>query len=127
MFLYKGRAKWSLALRICDVDKEGHQFLIQCWTHVWDMYCDQESYVTFKNHFATRVLSFLQGPMPRVPKEILDFLRPMERRPDLGIQHNWGVFILHYDCIVIRFYGFPIGLHVLPRFVPMRIGFLEVI
>lgn len=64
--------------------------------------------------------------MPRIPTRLHDFLRLKERRPNLKIDNNWGDVIPYYNCTILQVYGTRNIPHVLPRDVPLRIGFLEV-
>lgn len=64
--------------------------------------------------------------IPRIPIALHDFLRPKERRHVLGVDHNWGDVIPYLDYIVLTVYGSMVAPHFLPKFVPERIGFLEV-
>lgn len=43
--------------------------------------------------------------LPRIPKELHDFLRPKERRLDLGIDNNWGDVNPYEITTILREYG----------------------
>lgn len=65
--------------------------------------------------------------MPSIPKALHDFLRPKDRKLELGIDHNLGDIIPYPTYIILRFYGTCVSSHFLSNYVPKRIGFLEVI
>lgn len=83
-------------------------------------------YVATTIIFSTKLRQALMVDVPRIPKELDDFLRPAERWPDLNISHNWGDVIPYNNCIVLRVFGTQFTPHILPREVPLRIGFLQV-
>lgn len=64
--------------------------------------------------------------VPRVPKALHDFLRPKDRRPELGVDHNWGEVISYPAYTILRVYGATVAPHFFPKCALERIGFLEV-
>lgn len=84
------------------------------------------NFVFSQNAFASRIRRSLIYELPRIPREIHEFLRPMEMRLDLNLSHNWGDFILYPDKTIFRIYGNGMDPNVFPRDVPLKIGFLEI-
>ena len=54
------------------------------------------------------------------------FIRPMDYDVKPSKCHNMGDIYFYNNTTIIRIYGFPGRPFVLPRYVPLRIGFLEV-
>lgn len=90
----------------------------------WDR--QEANFVIFDNNFASRLRQKLTVNLPRIPKELHDFVRPKERLPLARIEHNWGDFMPYSVSTVIRIYGFSRQPHVLPFNIPMRMGFTKV-
>lgn len=105
---------------------DGENMPVQIW--IMEMSWDKKdsSYVRFDNYFASGLRARLIVNPPRIPVELHDFLRPMERRPYLKLEHNWGDVIPYSVSTVIRVYGFHGESHIFPINVPLRLGFAEV-
>lgn len=126
MFLFKGAPYLGQSITLDR--KEGNlDFPMQCWTIILDKDDKTYDYVTFQNFFALELKRTLVVNIPRIPIALHDFMRPKERRPKLWVDHNWGDVIPYPDYTILRVYGSTVVPHQLPKYVPKRIGFLEVI
>ena len=54
------------------------------------------------------------------------FIRPMDYDVKPPKCHNWGDIYFYNSTTIIRIYGFLEKPFVLPRYVPLRLGFIEV-
>jgi len=129
MFLFYGRKEmvWHPKLRVNHDDNRGNMLPVQGWTHIWDRHDPNLSYRFFRDYFVVIILRHFQPDIPRILEPLLNFLRPTVRIPPLDIKHNWGDCIPHEEGTVFRVYGTPVGPHFLPKYVPLRVGFLEII
>jgi len=50
-------------------------------------YIDTDN-VVFEEHFVRRIIGFLEPEGERIHADVLDFLRHLNRTPELGIEHN---------------------------------------
>ena len=62
---------------------------------------------------------------PRIPKALIDLIRPMGNPTSLKVSHNWGDIIPYFVSTIIRIYGFKGTPHVLPYQVPFKVGMAE--
>ena len=63
---------------------------------------------------------------PRIPKALMDLIRPMDNPHNLKVSHNWGDIIPYSILSMFRIYGFKGAPHVLPYQVPLKVGMDEV-
>lgn len=99
MFLFKGVDYFGQEMehkRVVD----GIEMSVHSWTPILDRNGKNTDYVTTTNIFATKLRQDLIVDVPRIPKELHDFLRPAKRRLNLNIAHNWGDVIPYNNCIV---------------------------
>lgn len=93
MFLHRGQKFFEKDITLRRKE-EGVDLPIQCWTQIMDKDEEKYNFVIVWNCFGSRIRSLIFEP-PRIPREIHEFLRPMEMRPDLSLSHNWEKLILY--------------------------------
>ena len=64
---------------------------------------------------------------PRIPKALMNIIRPMDNPHNLKVSHNWGDIIPFSVSTIFRIYGFKGNPHVLPCQVPLKVGLVEVL
>lgn len=87
MFLYKEEIFFGKDVKL-NKKEDGIDLPVQCWTQILEKDDQKFDYVVFQNAFASKLSRFLIHDPARIPKEIHDFLRPMERRTYLNLNHN---------------------------------------
>ena len=70
----------------------------------WD--AKEVSFVRFVKYFASRLRIILLKDNPRIPKALLDFIRPMDSPNNLKLSHNWADIIPYLVFIFFNVYGF---------------------
>lgn len=81
----------------------------------------------FDRCFASRLRILLCQENPRIPKALLELLRPKEFAENIKIVHNWGDFILYLGSTVFRVFGFRGTPYLLPYQVPLKISIAEIL
>lgn len=87
MLVFKGASYFGIDMTLERMEGD-LEFPIQCWTTVLDKDDKKIDYVVFENLFASKLRRVMVMNMPRIPKALHDFLRPKDRRPEQGIDHN---------------------------------------
>lgn len=125
MYLYKNADFFAKEMELGRA-VDGENMLVQVWSMdiSWDR--KDASYVRFDNCFLSRLKAWLVVNPPRIPVELHVFFRPMKRKPELKLKHNWGNIIPYFVSTVIRVYGFHGQPHIFPINVPLRLGFTKV-
>ena len=80
----------------------------------------------FKNDFAYMLRRKLVPQIENFPFFLKFFIRPMDYDVKPPKFHNWGDIYFYNNTTIIRIYGFLGRPFVLPRYVPLRIRFLDV-
>ena len=88
--------------------------------------CEGEILCLFENDFSYMLRRKLIPQVENFPFLLKCFIRPIDFDVKPLKCHNWGDIYFHNNTIVIRIYGFLGRPFVLPRYVPLRIGFLEI-
>ena len=78
----------------------------------WD--AKNASFVRFDRYFSSRLRCLKLSDNPRIPKLLMNFVKPMDNPFDLKVSHNWADFIPYPISIVYRVYGFQGTRYVLP-------------
>ena len=81
----------------------------------------------FDRYFVSRLKSLLLKDNLRIPKALLDFIKPMDNPRSLKASHNWAYFIPYLVSTNFRVYGFQGTPHVLPNEVPLKVGVVEML
>lgn len=126
MLLFKGAHYFAKEMDLVK-EKDGEEMLVQLWSIIlsWDK--EDASYLKFLRCFASRLRILLCPQNPRIPKALLEFLRPKEFTEDIKIVHNWGDIYLYLFSNMFRFYGFRGTPYLLPYQVPLKIGIAKVL
>ena len=62
----------------------------------------------------------------RVAIFVREFLKPSRcYDEDLKLGKNWRSVFLFYNCTIIRVYGCPYPLYILPKYIPKRLEIVE--
>lgn len=91
----------------------------------WD--AKEANFVIFDRYFASRLRSLRLRDNPRIPKALMDFIRPMDNPSGLKVSHNWADIIPYLVSTIFRVYGFQGTPHVLPYQVPLKVGIAEML
>lgn len=59
--------------------------------------------------------------------EIKRFLRPKDSNGPISVGHNWGDWYYFVDDTMIKVYGFEDTTFILPKTIPDRISYLEIV
>ena len=81
----------------------------------------------FENNFAYMLRRKLIPQIENFPFLLKFFIRPMDFDVKPPKCHNWGDIYFYNNTTMIKIYGFPRRPLVLLRYVPLRIGFLELV
>lgn len=108
-------------------EKDGEKMPVQLWSIVlsWDR--EDASYLKFDKCFSSMIRILLCSENPRVPKALLEFLRPKEFVEEIKIVHNWGDMYMYPVSNVVRVYHFRGTPFLLPYQVPLKLGIVEVL
>ena len=94
---------------------------VQIWTRLW------QRFYSFYNDFFATIHRMLGSKLERLPRLIRKIVRPTMFFDDEGpIDHDWGSSFLLANCTVIRIFGCSQPPHFLPRYVPERVGVVEI-
>lgn len=126
MFLFKRVEYFANDMDLLR-EKDGEDMPVQLWSTnlSWDR--EDASYLKFDRFFASRLRILLCQENPRIPKALLEFIRPNEFAENIKIVHNWGGIILYPVSTIFRVYGFRGTPYLLPYQVPLKIGIAEVL
>ena len=91
----------------------------------WD--ADNASYVRFDRYFASRLRCLISIENPRIPRALMNLIRPMDNPHNLKVSHNWGDIIPYPVSTVFQIYGYKGTPHVLPYQVPLKVGVAEIL
>lgn len=93
LFLFKGGDYFASGLDLIK-EKEGENMPMQLWSTIlsWDR--EDASFLKFDKYFASKIRTLLCSENPRIPKVLLEFVRPKEFAESIKIVHNWGDSIL---------------------------------
>ena len=66
---------------------------VQLWSAdmTWDAH--NASFVRFDRYFASKLRCLVSKDNPKIPKALMDLIRPMDSSHDLKVSHNWGDII----------------------------------
>jgi hypothetical protein len=93
-------------------DGESLSVQLQIAYMIWD--AEEAIFVRFDIYFASRLRRLLLKDNPKIPKALLDFIRPLDKPNNLKVSHNWIDIIPYLVSIVFRVYGFQGTPYVLP-------------
>lgn len=87
LFLFKGGDYFASGLDLVK-EKEGEKMPIQLWSTLlsWDR--EDASFLKFDKYFASKIRTLLYSENPRIPKVLLEFIRPKEFAENIKIVHN---------------------------------------
>ena len=57
----------------------------------WDSH--NASFIRFDRYFASKLRCLVSKDNRRIPKALMDLIRPMDSSHDLKVSHNWGDII----------------------------------
>ena len=105
----------------------GERFPVQRWTQVWQMYYPYSNVISFYYDFVYPILKMIGCIIERVPRNVRKVFRP-KWCFDAGKQltHDWGSVFLFEEYIIIRIFGCPHPPHIVPKYVPERLGLVEI-
>lgn len=126
LFLFKGGDYFASGLDLVK-EKEGEKMPVQLWSNVlsWDR--EDASFLKFDKYFASKIRTLLCSNNPRVPKVLLEFIRPKEFAENIKIVHNWGDMYLYLVSMVFRVFGFRGTPFLLPYQAPLKVGIVEIL
>ena len=92
MFLFKGVTYFGTEMEL-NREENGESLPIQLWSAdmTWD--ADNASYVRFDRYFASRLRCLISIENPRIPRALMNLIRPMDNPHNLKVSHNWGDII----------------------------------
>lgn len=126
IFLFKGGDYFSSGLDLIK-EKEGEKMPVRLWSTVlsWDR--EDASFLKFDKYFASKIRTLLCSENTRIPKVLLEFVRPKEFVERIKIVHNWGDIYLYLVSTVFKVFGFKGTPFLLPYQVPLKVGITEVL
>lgn len=126
LFLFKGGDYFASGMDIVK-EKDGEKILVQLWSIVlsWDR--EDASYLKFDKCFVSKIRTLICSENPRVPKVLLEFIRPKEFAENIKIVHNWGDIYLYPISTIFRVYGFKGTPFLLPYLVPLKVGIAKIL
>lgn len=77
----------------------------------WDR--EDANFVRFDKYFASKMSALLALDNPRIPKALLELIRPKEFSIGLKVSHNWGDIVPYPVSTIFKVYGFLRTHHVL--------------
>ena len=100
---------------------------VQLWSAdmTWD--AKNASFFRFDRYFASKLRCLILSDNPRIPKELMSLIRPMDNHANLKFSHNCRDIIPYSVSTSFRIYGFKGSPHVLPFQVPLKVGMAEVL
>ena len=125
MILYQNSYQWTKRMDLATVDEQGNPTPVQKWCYIWDSRCKNSSFVVFYEDFVHIILQVLGYAIPRLSTKMLQLVIPLALRSEQGHTHNFGDWFFLPKVTIIRVNGFPTAPHILPKFVPLRLTFLE--
>ena len=81
----------------------------------------------FDRYLTSRLRILLLKDNPKIPKALLDFIRPIDNPIGLKVFHNWVDIIPYPMSTVVKVHGFQGTPHVLPYQVPIKVGIAEIL
>ena len=126
MLLFKGVTYFGKEMKL-NREENGEALPVQLWSAdmTWD--AENASFVRFDRFFASKLRCLILRENPRIPKALMDVIRPMDNPGGLKVSHNWGDVIPYPVSTVFRIYGFRGSPHVLPYQVLLKVGIAEVL
>ncbi len=111
-----------------DHASDANQVLpIQKWTQVWDGNYHFFDSSSFFNNFSVVIIKMLDLGYFMEPKILKSLLRFSLLPKNKILDHNWGDIFLFSTFSLMRIYGCPQPPHILPKFIPPRLGIIEFI
>ena len=83
--------------------------------------------MSFFNNFSAIIMDMLDARYFRAPKILKGLLRPALLPEGKKLDHKWGDIFLFPTFCLMRGYGCPQPSHILPKFIPPRLGIIEFI
>lgn len=129
IFYYiKELGMWPEELRITKLDKFDQPLPVQLWTSIWVSRFINSNYVYFEEYFVKTLYRFYDYPCDySLSNEIKRFLRPKDFNGPPTVGHHWGDWYCYIYSTMIRVYGFEDIPFLLPKIVPNRIAYLEIV
>jgi hypothetical protein len=126
MFLFKGVTYFEKEM-VLNEEHEGEALPVQLWSvdMTWDV--EKTGLLRFDRYFASRLRCLILRDNPRIPKALMDFIKPMDNPSNLKVSHNWADIIPYPILTVFRVYSFQGTPHVLPYQVPLKVGIDEML
>lgn len=115
-------------MTIRQLDNDNQPLPVQLWTSIWDCRFVRSNYIHFEEYFVKSLYKSYDQPCgSTLTHEVKRFLRLADiGRPKI-IKHNWGDWYCFSNVTMIRVYGFEDSAFLLPKIVPNRIAYLEII
>jgi hypothetical protein len=110
-----------------ELQRDGVHLPVQLWSTILSQDWEGASATLFINDFVYSLRQRLKCQVEYFPSQLLSFLRPLDCKVVPLICHSWGDVYFYQNTTVIRVFGFPGKPMVLPRYVPLRLGFLEIL
>lgn len=115
-------------MKIRRHDGNNHSLPIQLWTSIWDCRFVRSNYIHFEEYFVKTFYRFYSYPYhSALSEDVKRFLRPVDFGGPETIKYNWGDWYCFFNVTMIRVYGFEDAPLLLPKTVPNRIAYLEII
>lgn len=124
LILFQNETKWTRRMKLYTQER-GIRPPVQNWCYIWDNMCTKCDFVVFRDYFVVRLIATLGYSTPRLPKSLMSVMSPMQYKRNQGYTHNYADWFLMPHNTIFRVYGCNQLPHILPKFVPARIYFLE--
>lgn len=87
MFLFKGVTYFGKEIDL-NREQDGEELLVQLWSvdMTWD--ANNASFVRFDRYFTSKLRCLILSDNPRIPKVLINLIRPMDNPNDLKVSHN---------------------------------------
>lgn len=124
--MFKGVTYFSKEMELY-IEESGEALRVQLWSAdmTWD--AENANFVRFDRYFTSKLRCLMLRDNPRIPKALMDLIRPMDNPSCLKVLYNWGDVIPYHISTIFRIYGFKGGPHVLPYQVPLKVGVAEIL
>lgn len=99
---------------VLNREQEGEDLLGQLWSVDMNSDAKNASFVRFDRYFASRLRCLLLRDNPKVPRALINLIRPMDNPTSLKLSHKWGDVIPYSISTIFRVYGFQGTPHVMP-------------
>lgn len=115
-------------LKLNAMDRAGKEQPVQMWTSVWDSRYVKSNYIKFEELIVKPLYQMYGVPCEgSISTEVKRFIRPVVFYERGMVNHKWGDLFVHKDFTCFKIYGFKGTPYLLPKLVPDRISYLEIV